>query len=665
MMRSDGFRTDINGLRGLSVAMVVAYHLQLKGSGGGFIGVDVFFVISGYLMTRIVWRDMAAGCFSYWRFIAARVARIWPALAAMLVVLFLLGSMLLAPLDMRALAKQAAWAMPMLSNLYFLEHSGYNTDRADDLWLLHTWSLSIEWQFYMLYPLLLIAAAALYRKWARVRSGSGAAVCVMVVVLGASALSLGYQWLLRSVEPDASFFLAQARIWELLAGGLVFLAARDSRAVSARSRVAAAYAGLALVLLSALAIALLRQRPVGLGPVLLIPVIGVALILWADDKRNAILGNSWLQCLGRWSYSVYLWHWPVIVALRLTAWPAEFPILTALSATAASVLFGWLSYRYVERLALKSRADLPWQALKRPAMMMVLAIGATVAVASTDGLAWRARESDQFYASYQTSIRPLLFPEACSNFQKSVAEFKICPIERGGGSPRVLVIGDSHAEHLWPWFVKHSQVAVDFFPASECPPVPRFTRMQPGYHCQDYAELAWRKALSPAYGTVIVSARWATVGMQGPPYCHQAAGAPCVSVSGSKKQALALTELRDAIEGVLQAGKRVVVLASAPESPFRVPARLAREAFWYGQARLVTDAHVSHAQTLWTEELFMSLKARPAFHLVSVRDRLCDVSACRVYDNTLRRPVYIDESHFDPLWIAENGAFFAPFVRAR
>ena len=616
-MRSEGFRADINGLRGLSVAMVVAYHLQLKGSGGGFIGVDVFFVISGYLMTRIVWRDLAEGCFSYWRFIASRTARIWPALAVMLIVLFLLGSILLAPLDMRALAKQAAWAMPMLSNLYFLEHSGYNTHRADDLWLLHTWSLSIEWQFYLLYPLLLITAAALYRKWARARSGSGAAVSVMIAVFCASALSLGYQWLLTSVEPDASFFLARARIWELFAGGLVFLATRASRAVSVRSRVAVAYAGLALVLLSALAIALLRQRPVGLGPVLLIPVMGVALILWADDQRNAILSHRWLQCLGRWSYSVYLWHWPVIVALRLTDWPAKSPVLTALSAATASVLLGWLSYRYVESLALQSRASSLWQALKRPATMMVMAIGATWAVASTDGLAWRARESDQFYENYQTSIRPLRFPEACSNFQKSAAEFRVCPIERVGASPRVLVIGDSHAEHLWPWFVKHSQVAVDFFPASECPPVPRFSRMQPGYHCQDYAEMAWRKAMSPAYDTVIISARWATVGMQGPPYCHQAAGAPCVAVSGSTKQVLALAELRSAVEDVLQAGKTVVVLASAPESPFRVPARLAREAFWYGEARLVTDARLAQAQTLWSEELFSSLKARPGFPALS------------------------------------------------
>ena len=353
------------------------------------------------------------------------------------------------------------------------------------------------------------------------------------------------------------------------------------------------------------------------------------------------------------------------MALRLTTWSIEFPRLTMLSAAAASVLVGWLSYRYVERLVGASSDGSPWRIARRPALLMAVAGAATGAVAASDGLAWRARDSDAFYRSYAASIRSLVFPEHCSNFKKSAAQFKICPIERQGSARRVLVIGDSHAEHLWPWFAKHARVSIDFFPGSECPPVPRFERLQPGYHCQDYAALAWNKALSPAYDTVIVSARWATVGLLGPPYCHQAAAGACVTVSGPQKQALALTELRAAIDSSLSAGKTVVVLDSAPESRFRVPPRLAREAFWHGQARLSIDASSLHAQTAWIDALFQSLQAVPGFHLVSLRNRLCDDSACRVYDSTLQRPVYLDDSHFDPIWIAENADFFAPFVQAK
>ena len=164
---------------------------------------------------------------------------------------------------------------------------------------------------------------------------------------------------------------------------------------------------------------------------------------------------------------------------------------------------------------------------------------------------------------------------------------------------------------------------------------------------------------------MIVSARWATVGLFGPPYCHQAAGEQCKNVTGSQKQALVLAELRAAIVSTLRAGKVVVVLDGAPESHFRVPKRLAREAFWYGNPKLTVDVRSLLAQTTWIDEQFKALQVEPGFHLVSLRDRLCNDLACRVYDRTLKRPVYVDESHFDPVWIAENATFFAPFVKAR
>ena len=126
-----------------------------------------------------------------------------------------------------------------------------------------------------------------------------------------------------------------------------------------------------------------------------------------------------------------------------------------------------------------------------------------------------------------------------------------------------------------------------------------------------------------------------------------------------------MTELRAAIDSSLRAGKTVVVLDSAPESRFRVPPRLAREAFWHGEARLTIDARSLHAQTAWIDGLFRTLQATPGFHLVSLRNKLCDEFACRVYDGTLRRPVYLDDSHFDPVWIAENAGFFASFVQAK
>ena len=663
-MHSQDFRADVNGLRGISVALVVAYHLQVKGAGGGFIGVDVFFVISGFLMTRIIWHGLAEERFSIWRFVAARAARIWPALAVLLLVLISVGVFWLPPFDMRTLATQGAWALPLLSNHYFREHSGYNTQGGDDLWLLHTWSLSVEWQFYLLYPLLLCVVVALARRCGRARSEAGLRCALSVAVIVAAALSCGWQWLLTPKDPEGSFFLLSARAWELLAGAVVCLAAPGTPVVRGRWRLASGYAGLALVLTSALVIALMRQRPVGLGIYLLAPVLGVTLILWANDQYNVILRHRWLQSLGRWSYSVYLWHWPIIVALRLTNWSIDYPRLTMVAAAAASVFIGWLSYRYVERLGAMPRGISQWRIASRPALGMALAGVATLGVAASDGLAWRARDSDARYQRYDAEIQPLLFPERCSNFKKSAEQFKLCTIQREGSSRRVLVIGDSHAEHLWPWFAKHSRVTVDFFPASECPPVPGFERLQAGFHCLDYAGMAWQKASSAAYDTVIVSARWATVGLLGPPYCHQRGAGPCATMTTEQRQALTLAELRGVIERTLKAGKTVVVLDNAPESRFRVAPRLAREAFWYGDARLAIDARSTQASTAWIDVPLQALRAEAGFHLVTLRDRLCNELTCRVYDSTLKRPVYYDESHFDPVWIAENGSIFAPFVNA-
>jgi hypothetical protein len=193
--------------------------------------------------------------------------------------------------------------------------------------------------------------------------------------------------------------------------------------------------------------------------------------------------------------------------------------------------------------------------------------------------------------------------------------------------------------------------------------VPRFERLQPGYRCKDYAALAWQKSLAADYDTVIVSARWATVGLAGPPYCHESTGGRCEMVPTSRKQALVIDELRGAIDRSLRAGKTVIVLDSAPEARVRVAKRLAREHFWHGRPRLSIDRASVTEASAWIDTLFEQLRAHPSFRLVSLRGALCDDRVCRVYDNTLGRPIYTDESHFDPVWIAENAHFFEPFVQ--
>ncbi len=653
-MNREGFRADLNGLRAVSVALVLAFHLQAKGAGGGFIGVDVFFVISGYLMTQIVCRGLADASFSYWRFVAARAARIWPALAALLVLLFTLGAWLLPPFDLQRLAEQARAALLFTSNHHFLDRSGYITHAGDSFWLLHTWSLSVEWQFYLLYPLLLVGLMKLTAR----------RCVVAAVVVALMLLSFALQLVQSRTHADASFFLLPGRCWELMAGGLVYLLHSDAPVTPSRWRTAASHAGLALVLGGALAIAGLRLRSVGAGPWLLLPVAGAMLILWARHQGNIVLRNPALQRLGLWSYSVYLWHWPIIVGLRMTEYPLEHPRLTTLATVVASLLMGWLSYTWIER-PWSARGASAWRLARKPVLAFVLSAGVVWAAVATEGFAFRQRDGADFYSGYWATIKLLYFPDECSNFKKPATELVTCTA-RQGTPARTLVIGDSHADHLYAWFVAHGTGAVDFLTAAECPPVPRFERTQSGYACKDFADVAWAKAMSVGYDTVIVSARWPTVGLAGAPYCHQAEGERCVAPpSLGAKQALVRAEVQAAVASLLKAGKTVVMVDGAPESRLRVPERLARERFWYGSPRLTIPAATLVTQTAWFEPVFDALRGTPGFHRVSLRDKLCDATLCRTFDNALQRPIFLDESHFDPIWIAQQPELFAPFVAKR
>lgn len=651
----NGYRIDLNGLRGLAVALVVAFHLQLKGAGGGFIGVDVFFVLSGYLMTRMVWRGLQAGHFSYADYLARRAARIWPALALLVLLLLLTGAFWLPPFDLQRLAGQGLHALAFVSNHHFLANAGYITYAGDSLWLLHTWSLSVEWQFYMLYPLLL----ALLSRWVPPARRVGVALAGLAVLLSSS---LGWHLLRASSSAESGFFLLPARMWELLAGGLVALVAERRMAALERWRPWGSHLGLAFVLGSALLMAVMRVRPVGAGAWLLLPVLGTMMVLWADAE-NRVLRHLVLQRLGLWSYSIYLWHWPLIVGMRLTDIPQHHPLASAVSVVVASVLLGWASHALVERPLMTRRRDAGVRAFAWPVAALVMAGMVAVGVLSTAGLSFRKPGQGDFYAGYWASVSPRYFPDDCSNYKKPPEAIRPCRIEKNT-MPRVLVIGDSHAEHFYAWFVAHSPVTVDFYTAAECPPVPRLRRMQPGYHCAEYAAQAWGKAQGGPYDTIVVAARWATIGLAGAPYCHEAEPRVCTAPPTlAAKQRVVLDELRSAVAATLAKGKVVVLVDSAAESTLRVADRVAREQFWYGQVRLSVPAAARQAQTAWMEPLFKGLEASPGFHRVSLWPRLCGTVSCRVYDEQLKRPIYFDESHFDPLWIEQQADLFARFVK--
>jgi len=246
---------------------------------------------------------------------------------------------------------------------------------------------------------------------------------------------------------------------------------------------------------------------------------------------------------------------------------------------------------------------------------------------------------------------------------KSAEELRVCPLVRDERR-HVLVIGDSHAEHLYPWFEAASAVSVDFLTEAECPPMPNFRRLQPGFDCEGYAARAWAAAATPRYDTLIVSSAWyIAAGDNGLPYCHVEASGACARLLDlTERKRVARDELAAAVRGVLAAGKTVVVLDGTPEAPVKVPQRLDRERFWFGEMRLAIDPASLDAYA-WTDALWDELAGTPGFHRVSLRPALCSASRCEVWDAALGLPVYLDQGHFGAAWIRRHGDVFAPYVQ--
>ncbi|MGJ8694437.1 MAG: acyltransferase family protein [Thalassotalea sp.] len=323
------FRHDINALRALAVIVVVFFHFRIDLLDSGFIGVDIFFVISGYLMTSIIFSKLLNNQFSHFDFYFARAVRIVPALLFVCLVLLVLGYFLLLPSEYRVLGKHTIASLSFLSNIIYFSESGYFDVSSHKKWLLHTWSLSVEWQFYLLYPFLL---ASLYRLIGAVKTP----YIIAIVVLG----SFFYCAFYSQFNQSSTYFLLQFRFWELGFGGIVYFVAQ-SNSLKINSRVVNLL-GLTLLLLSCI----LLNEDNWPGYKALLPVLGTGLVILANNQTFYLYKNKAVSLLGKSSYSIYLWHWPI--AVFIFQYIANTSYLVVFIALVMSMLLGVLSYKFVE-----------------------------------------------------------------------------------------------------------------------------------------------------------------------------------------------------------------------------------------------------------------------------------------------------------------------------
>ena len=429
------YRPEIDGLRAIAVLSVVFYHAGFVVRGvdpfqGGFIGVDIFFVISGYLISSIILREMAQGRFTFLGFYERRARRILPALFLVIIVCLPLAWMYMFPKAMKEFAQSVIAAIVFGSNILFWQEDSYTAEPSALKPLLHTWSLSVEEQFYVLFPIALL----ILWKYAR-------AHIVTIFIIG-FVLSLGLaEWASRTY-PDASFYLLPTRGWELLAGAL--LATWEMKGLRDPSTAWAKIMPILGLIGIACAVMFFPDNMVHPGFWTMIPILSVMALIWfcgGEDWVSKMLSSKPFVAVGLISYSLYLWHYPLFAFARITSVNA-LTVADKFIVIALSFILAGLGWWLVEQPFRNKRKILPRQLWASVAASAFVLLGMDVAINAQDGLPNRIPTF--LMSSLENAIYPaeLLKQEGESCHGRWVN--KACHLGQGRGFRNWILVGDSH-----------------------------------------------------------------------------------------------------------------------------------------------------------------------------------------------------------------------------
>ena len=453
------FRPDIEGLRGIAILLVLLFHAGLPWTPGGFVGVDVFFVISGFLITGKLWREsQQPGGLNITRFYAWRIRRLLPAAFVAVALISLVGLLLAAPLDRSELAADGAASALSLANMRFIGSVDYFAATTSPSPFLHFWSLSVEEQFYLVWPALIVLLT-----W---RGGSSRRliVALLIGVVASFALSI---WL-TDTSPARAFYLLPTRVWQLGVGGLLALI---GVAGTSRRAGAVAWAGLAAVAVAGVALTAEMPYP---GLAALLPTAGAVALLYGGAAPSGpvrLLAAAPLRFLGKISYSLYLWHWPLLV-LPLMFLERALTGVEIVASVAVAIGVSWLSWRFVEqpfRYGDRSRRATSWSAIRvGVAGILSVALFTQGLAAALPSSAVAVQPTPSPSGSPVASDGPITLPadltpslasarddeerlrgDGCLAFER-VTTPPNCVYGVKGSAITIALVGDSHASHWFP-----------------------------------------------------------------------------------------------------------------------------------------------------------------------------------------------------------------------
>ncbi|MCV7347673.1 acyltransferase [Mycolicibacterium rhodesiae] len=691
------FRADIEGLRAVAVLAVVLFHAAVPGIGGGFVGVDVFFVISGFLITGLLWREVSStGTVRLRSFYGARARRLLPASAFVGVVTMAATGLLLPPLQAEpGIIDGIASALYVSNFLFALRGVDYFAGHMAASPFLHYWSLGVEEQFYLVWAPLLLSTAWLVRR-ARRRSVTTPFIVVLTLV---AVVSFALSFLATYIAPTMAFYSLPTRAWQLATGGLVALTAHRWQRLAPRIAAITGWAGLALIVLACIWLSPATLYP---GTAALLPTLGAALVIGAGCATPAqgcgrLLGQPPLRAIGRVSYSWYLWHWPVLIlAPFLLGHPLGLP--ARIIAALLSAGLAWLTMRYLEnplRFAPKIR-DSSWRSLTLGAVSTVIAVcvgmallkvmpvpvghgapakpvnftavpvpaGAPIgaydaAVRQTFTQVHAAVTASADLTAVPANISP---PIGLVNQELEGMSFGGClrePYESGQpecamgdtSSPTTIaLVGDSHAAMWTPAFRQAAEQRhwrLEMLAKGACPlldlPVTNPLRRMSDYfqRCPEWRSQIISR-LESERPQLIVLGLWRGYGTEESLSGYQAFNAAWID---------GVTRL---VQRLRDTGARVLVLGPTPDPRFHVPACLSGFLDNVQACTLTRSSAVNESGI--AAEATATVAAGGQY--IDVTDLFCTTSVCPVIvGNTL---VYLDKDHMTP----QYSAVLAPVAEA-
>jgi peptidoglycan/LPS O-acetylase OafA/YrhL len=586
------YRPDIDGLRAIAVAIVVAFHAGVPGFTGGYVGVDVFFVISGYLITGLLVEELREkGTISLSRFYARRVRRLLPALALVLASTLLLGSVLLLAVagEQQNLAKSALAAALSWSNIHFWLRSNYFGTQADLIPLLHTWSLSVEEQYYLVWPtMLILLMLAASKRWAVFRR----LLTTTLLLVGVAAFGISVHT--TDTDPVAAFFLMPMRAWEFALGGALVLAAPAIARWPTFVRTLLFLIGIVLIGIATVTLDGSVAYP---GTAALWPTLGTVALIAAGGGPGYAPVQGWLSSrgmvwIGQLSYSWYLWHWPLLSLARANDL-GERDLARDVTIAFVSLGLAWLTYRYVEH-PIRSRQYPGFRATRTTLLsgaamsMVVVGCALTLGFIAQYSRAHPADRQMRITADAVQDLPPAT--EIC--LEKQHARFGVLQhdrhcIIRPAAPVDIVLWGDSHANHWFPLMRAASSeldMNVQEFTRAACPPLVGVMPYDEGridHECEHFNQAAVAEIERLAHAGlkgVVIASRWpAYLGRPSPDGSLQARlSYGEVPLDPQASEDALRVGLANALERLERAGLRVLVVGSTPEFHYSVPQCLLR-----------------------------------------------------------------------------------------